>query len=75
MKTRVASENMFVTRSSYYLIPSVLAAFLLATSRCVQSRTHAPADVCLGEGFEIDVLAAAIIKRFEQISDEDLNKK
>jgi hypothetical protein len=26
--------------SYYYLIPSVLAAFLLATRRCVQSRTH-----------------------------------
>jgi hypothetical protein len=25
---------------SNYLIPSVLAAFLLATRRCVQSRTH-----------------------------------
>jgi hypothetical protein len=29
----------------------------------------------LGGGFEIDVSAAAIMKRFEQISDEDLNKK
>ena len=53
-----------------YLIPSVSAAFLLATRRCVQS-----ADVSLGGGFEIDVSAAAIMKRFEQISDEDLNKK
>jgi hypothetical protein len=26
--------------SSDYLIPSILAAFLLATRRCVQSRTH-----------------------------------
>jgi hypothetical protein len=26
--------------------------------------------VCLGGGFEIDVSAAAIMKRFEQISDE-----
>jgi hypothetical protein len=26
-------------------------------------------------GFEIDDSAAAIMKRFEQISDEDLNKK
>ena len=58
----------------HYLIPSVLAAFLLATRRCVQSRTP-PADVSLGGGFEIDVSAAAIMKRFEQISDEDLNKK
>jgi hypothetical protein len=27
-----------------------------------------PADICLGGGFEIDVLATAIMKRFEQIS-------
>jgi hypothetical protein len=33
------------------------------------------ADVCLGGEFKIDVSAAAIMKRFEQISDEDLNKK
>ena len=26
--------------TTFYLIPSVLAAFLLATRRCVQSRTH-----------------------------------
>jgi hypothetical protein len=26
--------------TTYYLIPSVLAAFLLATRSCVQSRTH-----------------------------------
>jgi hypothetical protein len=47
-----------------YLIPSVLAAF-----------SNSPADVSLGGVFEIDVSAAAIMKRFEQISDEDLNKK
>jgi hypothetical protein len=29
----------------------------------------------IGAGFEIDVSAAAVMKRFEQISDEDLNKK
>jgi hypothetical protein len=44
---------------SYYLIPSVLAAFLLDRDRCI----------------EIDVSAAAILKRFEQISDENVNKK
>ena len=43
----------------------------------VRSISNLPADVCLGGGFEIDddVSAAAIVKRFEQISDEDLNKK
>jgi hypothetical protein len=43
----------------------------------VRSISNPPADVCLGGGFEIDddVSAAAIVKRFEQISDEDLNKK
>jgi hypothetical protein len=41
----------------------------------VRSISNPPADVCLGEGFEIDVLAAAIMKRSEQISDEYLNKK
>jgi hypothetical protein len=41
----------------------------------VRSITNPPADVCLVGEFEIDVLAAAIMKRFEQISDEDLNKK
>jgi hypothetical protein len=41
----------------------------------VRSISNPPADVCLGVGFEIDVSAAAIMKRFEQISDEDLNKK
>jgi hypothetical protein len=39
------------------------------------SISNPPTDVCLGGGFEIDVSAAAIMKRFEQISDEDLNKK
>jgi hypothetical protein len=34
----------------------------------VRSISNPPADVCLGGGFEIDVLAAAIMKRFEQIS-------
>jgi hypothetical protein len=41
----------------------------------VRSISNPPADVRLGGGFEIDVSAAAIMKRFEQISDEDLNKK
>jgi hypothetical protein len=41
----------------------------------VRSISNPPADVCLGGGFEIAVSAAAIMKRFEQISDEDLNKK
>ena len=41
----------------------------------VSSISNPPADVCLGGGFEIDVSAAAIMKRFEQISDEDLNIK
>jgi hypothetical protein len=41
----------------------------------VRSISNPPADVCLGGGFEIDDSAAAIMKRFEQISDEDLNKK
>jgi hypothetical protein len=41
----------------------------------VRSISNPPADVCLGGEFEIDVSAAAIMKRFEQISDEDLNKK
>ena len=39
------------------------------------SDTYPPADVSLGGGFEIDFSAAAIMKRFEQISDENLNKK
>jgi hypothetical protein len=58
-----------------YLIPSVLAAFLLHAYEEVRSISNPPADVCLGGGFEIGVSAAAIMKRFEQISDEDLNKK
>jgi hypothetical protein len=41
----------------------------------VRSISNPPADVSLGGGFEIDVLAAAIRKRFEQISDENVNKK
>ena len=41
----------------------------------VRSISNPPADVSLGGGFEIDVSAAAIMKRFEQISDEDLSKK
>ena len=41
----------------------------------VRSISNPPADVSLGSGFEIDVSAAAIMKRFEQISDEDLSKK
>jgi hypothetical protein len=41
----------------------------------VRSISNPPADVCLEGGLEIDVSAAAIMKRFEQISDEDLNKK
>jgi hypothetical protein len=41
----------------------------------VRSISNPPADVCLGGEFKIDVSAAAIMKRFEQISDEDLNKK
>ena len=47
-----------------------------AASGCeeVRSISNPPADVYLGGGFEIDVLAAAIMKRFEQISDKDLNK-
>jgi hypothetical protein len=40
----------------------------------VRSILNPPADVSLGGGFEIDVSAAAIMKRFEQISDEDLSK-
>ena len=32
--------SILATDSCDYLIPSVLAAFLLATRRCVQSRTH-----------------------------------
>jgi hypothetical protein len=43
----------------------------------VRKISNPPADVCLGGGIEIDddVSAAAIVKRFEQISDKDLNKK
>jgi predicted RNA-binding protein with PUA domain len=41
----------------------------------VRSISNPPADVRLGGGFEIDVSAAVIMKRFEQISDEVLNKK
>jgi hypothetical protein len=41
----------------------------------MRSISNPPTDVCLEGGFEIDVSAAAIMKRFEQISDEDLNKK
>jgi hypothetical protein len=36
----------------------------------VRSISNPPADVCLGGGFDIDVSAAAIMKIFEQISDE-----
>ena len=57
----------FISYLNYYLL-----------SYCyeeVRSISYPPADVCLGGGFEIDVSAAAIMKRFEQISDEDLNKK
>ena len=54
-----------------YLIPSVLAAFDPIGYEEVRSISNPPADVSLGGGFEIDVLAAAIMKRFEQISDED----
>jgi hypothetical protein len=39
----------------------------------VRSISNPPADACLGGGIEINVSAAAILKRFEQISDEDLN--
>ena len=41
----------------------------------MRSISNPPADVSLGGGFEIDVSAAAIMKRFEQISDENLNQK
>ena len=61
-------------RSISYLIPSVLAAFLIGYEE-VRSISNPPADVCLGGGFAIDVSAAAIMKRFGQIYDENVNKK
>jgi hypothetical protein len=55
-----------------YLIP--ISGFPIGNEE-VRSISNPPADVCLGGGYEIDVSAAAIMKRFEQISGEDLNKK
>jgi probable UDP-sugar transporter A4 len=37
---RYLDPASYVVGSLIYLIPRVLAAFLLATRRCVQSRTH-----------------------------------
>ena len=63
-------------RAQIYLIISYqrISGFPIGYEE-VRSISNPPADVCLGGGFEIDVSAATIMKRFEQISDEDLNKK